>query len=265
MSPYLAEFIGTAVLLYFGNSTNATTTLKYSYGQNSGWIVTTVGWGLAVTFGIYAAGQFSGAHINPAVTISLAISGDFEWMKVPGYILAQVLGGIFGATLTWLQYLPHWRKTEDQGAKLGIFCTAGAIDQKPANLVSEMLGTMILILGLLMIGANVFADGLNPLVVGGLIVVIGMAQGGSTGYAINPARDFGPRLAHFILPIAGKGDSKWSYAWIPIVGPIIGGGAGAGIYAIAFKGVHNALGYVCIGILLIATIYAVIDESKKQA
>lgn len=264
MSPYLAEFIGTAVLMYFGNSINATTTLKYSYGQNSGWIVTTIGWGLAVTFGVYAAGQISGAHINPAVTTSLAIAGEFDWAMVPGYILAQVLGAMLGATLTWLQYLPHWRKTEDQAAKLGVFCTAGAIDQKPANLVSEMLGTMALIFGLLMIGANVFAEGLNPLVVGGLIVVIGMAQGGSTGYAINPARDFGPRLAHFLLPIAGKGKSNFPYAWIPILGPIIGGGAGAALYQYAFDGKYSVVGFSCVTLVLVSIIYAIVDEQKRQ-
>ncbi|MFT7055655.1 MAG: glycerol uptake facilitator protein, partial [Roseivirga sp.] len=177
MSVYLAEFIGTAVLLFFGNAINAATTLNFSYAKGSGWIVTTIGWGLAVTFGIYAVGEISGAHLNPAVTFGLAIAGDFEWALVPGYIFAQVLGAMLGATFTWLQYLPHWRKTEDQGAKLGVFCTSGAIDQKGSNLVSEILGTMVLVFGLLMIGANTFTDGLNPLVVGGLIVVIGMAQG----------------------------------------------------------------------------------------
>lgn len=264
MSPYLAEFIGTAVLLYFGNSINALTNLKHSYGHQSGWIITCIGWGLAVTFGVYASGEISGAHINPAVTTSMAIAGEFEWAKVPGYLLAQVLGAIVGATLTWLQYLPHWRKTEDQGAKLGVFCTSGAIDQKPANLLSEMLGTMILILGLLMIGANDFADGLNPLVVGGLVTLIGMAQGGSTGYAINPARDFGPRLAHFLLPIAGKGKSNWGYAPIPIIGPILGGGAAVGIYALAYDGESNMGGLILLGMLVLVAIYAIIDESKRN-
>jgi len=263
MSVYLAEFIGTAILLYFGNSVNAATTLNFSYAKGSGWIITTIGWGLSVTFGIYAVGTISGAHINPAVTTSLALAGEISWNIVPGYILAQVLGGVFGATLAWLQYLPHWGKTEDQGAKLGVFCTAGAIDQRSANLVSEMLGTMILIVGLMMIGANEFTEGLNPLVVGGLITLIGMAQGGSTGYAINPARDFGPRLAHFLLPIKGKGGSKWDYAWVPVVGPIIGGGAGAALYYLVFKGGTNILGWVAIGLMLAAIFYAIFVESKK--
>ncbi len=263
MSIYLAEFIGTAVLLYFGNSVNAATTLNHSYAKDSGWIITSLGWGLAVTFGIYAVGQISGAHLNPAVTISFAIAGETDWNVVPGYILAQVLGAMFGATLTWLQYLPHWRKTEDQGAKLGVFCTSGAIDQKSSNLVSEILGTMVLIFGLMMIGANEFTEGLNPLVVGGLIVIIGMAQGGSTGYAINPARDFGPRLAHFLLPIKGKGDSNWSYSWIPIVGPILGGGTGAALYYLAFKDGSHFLGWISIALTLVAIIYAIVEESKK--
>lgn len=263
MSVYLAEFIGTAILLYFGNGINAATTLNHSYAKDSGWIVTTIGWGLAVTFGIYAVGQISGAHLNPAVTIGLAIAGEAEWNIVPGYIAAQVLGAMLGATLTWVQYLPHWGKTEDQGAKLGVFCTSGAIDQKGSNLVSEMLGTFVLVFGLMMIGANEFTEGLNPLVVGGLIAIIGMAQGGSTGYAINPARDFGPRLTHFLLPIKGKGDSNWSYSWIPIAGPILGGGTGAALYYLAFKDGTNVLGWACIGLALLAIIYAIIEESKK--
>lgn len=263
MSVYLAEFIGTAILLYFGNSVNAATTLNFSYAKGSGWVITTIGWGLSVTFGIYAVGSISGAHINPAVTTSLALAGELEWSLVPGYMIAQVFGGIFGATLAWLQYLPHWGKTEDQGAKLGVFCTSGAIDQKGANLVSEMLGTMILIIGLMMIGANEFTEGLNPLVVGGLITLIGMAQGGSTGYAINPARDFGPRLAHFLLPIKGKGGSNWGYSWIPIVGPIIGGGAGAALYYLVFNGGTNTLGWLAIAATLAAIFYAIFEESKK--
>lgn len=263
MSVYIAEFIGTAILLYFGNSINAATSLNHSYAKDSGWIITTIGWGLAVTFGIYAVGQISGAHLNPAVTVSLAIAGELEWNLVAGYILAQVLGAMLGATLTWIQYLPHWRKTEDQGTKLGVFCTSGAIDQKGSNLVSEMLGTMVLIFGLMMIGANEFTEGLNPLVVGGLIAIIGMAQGGSTGYAINPARDFGPRLMHFLLPIKGKGDSNWSYSWIPVVGPIAGGGAGAALYYISFKEGTNTLGWICIAVTFIAIAYAIVEESRK--
>lgn len=263
MSVYLAEFIGTAILLYFGNSINAATSLKFSYAKDSGWIITTIGWGLSVTFGIYAVGQISGAHLNPAVTTSLAIAGEIEWDIVPGYILAQVLGAMLGALLTWIQYLPHWGKTEDQGTKLGVFCTSGAIDQKGSNLVSEIMGTMVLIFGLLMIGANEFSQGLNPLVVGGLIATIGMAQGGSTGFAINPARDFGPRLMHFLLPIKGKGGSNWAYSWIPVAGPVLGGGTGAALYYLAFKDGSHWLGWVCIAVTALAIIYAMIEESRK--
>ena len=263
MSVYLAEFVGTAILLYFGNSVNAATSLEHSYAKNSGWVITTLGWGLSVTFAVYAIGQISGGHINPAVTVSLAVAGEFDWAQVPGYVAVQILGGVTGATLAWLQYLPHWGKTEDPATKLGVFSTNGAIPQKGANLVSEMLGTLALIMGLMFIGSNQFADGLNPLVVGGLIVLIGMAQGGSTGYAINPARDFGPRLAHFLLPIKGKGDSNWAYSWIPIAGPIIGGGAGAALYHQIFKEGTNLIGWACIALTLIAIFYAVLEESRK--
>lgn len=263
MSIYIAEFIGTAILLYFGNSINAATSLNHSFAKDSGWIITTIGWGLSVTFGIYAVGEISGAHLNPAVTTSMAIAGEIEWDIVPGYIIAQTLGAMFGALLTWIQYLPHWGKTEDPKTKLGVFCTSGAIDQKGSNLVSEMMGTMVLIFGLLMIGANEFSEGLNPLVVGGLIAVIGMAQGGSTGFAINPARDFGPRLMHSILPIKGKGDSNWSYSLIPVAGPILGGGTGAALYYLAFKEETHWLGWVCIAATAVAIIYAILEESRK--
>ena len=264
MSVYLAEFVGTAILLYFGNAINAATTLNHSYAKDSGWVITTIGWGLAVTFGVYAVGSISDGHLNPAVTVSLAIAEEFEWNQVPGYILAQVLGAMTGAFFAWLQYLPHWGKTEDPGAKLGIFCTSGAIPAKGSNLVSEILGTMVLIFGLMFIGTNDFADGLNPLVVGGLIVVIGMAQGGSTGYAINPARDFGPRLMHFLLPIKGKGDSNWAYSWIPVVGPLAGGGMGAALYYLIFKEGTSILGWGCIALCALAVVYAIYEEYSKQ-
>lgn len=165
----------------------------------------------------------SGAHLNPAVTLGLAFVGDFPWKEVPSYILGQMIGAFLGAVLVFLHYLPHWKETEDQGAKLGVFSTGPAIPNTFANLFSETLGTFVLVLGLLAIGANKFTDGLNPLVVGFLIVAIGISLGGTTGYAINPARDLGPRIAHFVLPIAGKGSSNWKYAWIPVLGPALGG------------------------------------------
>lgn len=227
---FLAEMMGTALLILLGDGVVAGVLLKHSKAFNSGWIVITVGWALAVTFGVYLAGQISGAHINPAVTISMAAGGAFPWSDVPVYLAGQFLGAFLGAVMVYLQYLPHWSETEDQGLKLGIFCTAPAIRHTTANLLSEMIGTFVLMFGLMAIGANKFADGLNPLVVGGLVLAIGVSLGGTTGYAINPARDLGPRIAHALLPIHGKGGSDWGYAWIPVVGPIIGGTLGVLTY-----------------------------------
>lgn len=230
MSPYLAEFIGTMILIILGDGVVASTLLKHSKGENAGWIVIVISWGIAVALAIYAVGEYSGAHINPAVTIALAINGSFPWHDVVPYCIAQLLGAFTGAVIVWIHYLPHWKLTEDQGAKLAVFCTAPAVRNTAFNFISEFIGTMFLIFGLLFIGANSFAEGLNPLVVGALISAIGFGLGGTTGFAINPARDLGPRLAHFILPVAGKGSSDWSYSWIPIFGPISGGVAGALFY-----------------------------------
>ncbi|HEY5690319.1 MAG TPA: MIP/aquaporin family protein [Cyclobacteriaceae bacterium] len=230
MSPYVAEFIGTMLLIILGDGVVASTLLKQSKGENAGWIVIVLTWGMAVALAIYAVGAYSGAHINPAVTIALAVNGSFPWQDVPGYCLAQLLGAFVGAVVVWIHYLPHWKQTEDKGLKLAVFCTAPAIKSTTSNFISEFIGTLILIFGLLFIGANQFADGLNPLIVGALISTIGFSLGGPTGFAINPARDLGPRLAHFILPIAGKGHSDWSYSWIPVLGPISGGIAGALLY-----------------------------------
>ncbi len=234
MTPFLAEIIGTMLLIIFGGGVVAGVVLKKSKAENSGWIVITVGWGLAVALAVYATGNFSGAHLNPAVTIGLASIGQFPWADVPGYIVAQFIGAIIGAAVVWLHYLPHWEATDDQAAKLAVFSTGPAIRHTFGNLMSEIIGTFILVLGILAIGANQLADGLNPLLVGLLIVAIGVSLGGTTGYAINPARDLGPRIAHAILPIAGKGSSDWGYAWIPVVGPIIGGVLGALFYAKVF-------------------------------
>ncbi len=242
MSAFLGELIGTMILIIFGGGVVAGVVLKETKSENSGWIVITMGWGLGVATAVYAVGGISGAHINPAVTVGLALIGEFSWSQVPSYIAAQMIGAFIGATLVWLHYYPHWIATQDQEAKLAVFSTGPAIRHKPANLFSEILGTFVLVLGLLAIGANAFTEGLNPLIVGFLIVVIGLSLGGTTGYAINPARDLGPRIAHFLLPIAGKGSSDWKYAWVPVVGPIIGGGLGALFYAAAFEGiVYSAL------------------------
>jgi len=264
MNIYLAEFIGTALLILIGCGVNAGVSLSKSYAQNSGWIVIAIGWGLAVTFAIYAVGSISGAHINPAVTLGLAIAGEFSWSLVPGYVFAQVLGAGFGATLVWLQYLAHWKKTADSATKLGVFSTSPAVPSTFANLFSEMLATFVLLFGLMFIGANNFTEGLNPLVVGILIVSIGLSLGGTTGYAINPARDLGPRIAHFLLPISGKGDSNWKYSWIPVAGPIIGGMLGSLTYLILFKSIMNPVYYALLGIALIIIIMAVYEQKKNE-
>lgn len=232
MNTFLAELLGTALLILLGNGVVAGVVLKDTKNENSGWLVITIGWALAVTFAIYAVGGISGAHINPAVTIALAATGQFAWADVPVYLLAQFLGAMLGATLVYLHYLPHWERTTDPGAKLAVFCTAPAVRHTPGNVISEFLGTFVLMFGLSAIGTNNFAEGLNPLVVGALILAIGHSLGGTTGYAINPARDLGPRIMHAILPIPGKGGSDWGYAWIPVVAPILGGICGAVAYRI---------------------------------
>ena len=235
MNVYLAEFLGTLILILLGDGVVAGVLLRGSKSENAGWLTIVVGWGLAVALAIFAVGNISGAHINPAVTIALAYAGDFPWDQVAGYILAQFAGAFVGAILVWIQYYPHWKQTENQADKLAIFSTGPAIRNMFSNLISEVLATAVLVLGLLFIGANKFAEGLNPLVVGLLIIAIGLSMGGTTGFAINPARDLGPRIAHFILPIAGKGKSDWSYSWIPVVGPIIGGLLGATVYLSLFN------------------------------
>lgn len=223
-SMYLAEFIGTAFLLLLGNGINMTLSLNKSYGKGGGWMVTCFGWGLAVTMAAYLTGWVSGAHLNPALSIALALSGRMEWFLVPGYIIAQILGACFGAILAYLVYKDLMDEEPNPGVKLGVFATGPAIDHKPWNVVTEIMGTAILIVGILAIGygRNMVQPGITPLIVGLLICVIGMSTGGATGFAINPARDLGPRIAHQILPIKGKGGSNWQYAWVPIIGPIIG-------------------------------------------
>jgi len=246
MNPYLAEFVGTAILVLFGDGVVANVILNKSKGQGSGWIVITTGWGLAVMIAVYAVGTISGAHLNPAVTLGLAYIGKFSWALVPGYIVSQMAGALFGATLVWLVYLPHWKETPEPASKLAVFCTAPAIRSTLPNLFCEIIGAAALLFGVLSIpsGNNLsgpgWATGFGPMLVGLLVFAIGLSLGGPTGYAINPARDLGPRLAHAILPIAGKGDSDWSYAWIPVVGPIIGGILGACVYQLLYLplGIH---------------------------
>jgi len=256
MSAFLGELIGTALLIVLGGGVCAGVSLKKSFAKDSGWIVITLGWGLAVAISVYAVGSISGAHLNPAVTLALAFKGSFPWSQVPEYIAAQMIGAMIGATIVYLHYLPHWKETEDPGTKLGVFATGPAIPNTFANLLSELIGTFILVFGILAIGSNKFADGLNPFIVGFLIVSIGLSLGGTTGYAINPARDLGPRIAHFLLPITGKGGSNWKYAWIPVVGPALGGSLAGLFYQIIFEGKHNSaiiyVGIVTVGILIVS-------------
>ena len=258
----LGEIIGTAVLILFGCGVVAGVNLTKTKSNGGGWVVVTFAWGLAVTMGIYAGGQLSGAHLNPAVTLGFAAIGQTEWSDVPIYIIGQMIGAFIGAALVLFHYLPHFRATEDQATKLGVFSTAPAISNTFSNLLSEVIGTFILVFGLLFIGANNFTEGLNPLVVGLLIVVIGMALGGTTGYAINPARDLGPRLVHALLPVPGKGSSDWGYAWIPVVGPIIGGVLGAYSYQALFNN-EFSIGFwasVVIFVVIIALSFTTKDK-----
>lgn len=265
MSPFWGEVIGTMIIIVFGAGVGAGTSLTKSYAKDSGWIVITIAWGLAVTLGVFAVGSISGAHLNPAVTIGLALNGTFAWGDVPGYILAQMIGAIIGATLVFLQYLPHWKATNDPGTKLGVFSTSPAIPHTFSNLLSEMIGTFMLVLGLLYIGANEFTKGLNPFAVGLLIIAIGMSLGGTTGYAINPARDLGPRIAHFLLPIPGKGPSNWGYAWIPVVGPILGGSLGAVFYKYMFSGSISTSFWVVLVANIVVLVLAYVLGEKKQS
>jgi len=236
MNVFTAELVGTALLILLGDGVVAAVLLKKSKAEASGWIVITTGWGLAVALAVYVVGHISGAHINPAVTLALAVSGKLAWGLVPQYIGGQMLGAFLGAVLVWLTYLPHWRETPEQDIKLGVFCTAPAIRNLPANVLTEAIGTFVLVFVVLALGANNPAaqSGLTPLLVGFLVWSIGLSLGGSTGYAINPARDLAPRIAHAILPIPNKGGSDWSYSWVPVVGPIIGGIIGALAYGWLF-------------------------------
>jgi glycerol uptake facilitator protein len=245
MEQYVAEFVGTMILIILGDGVVAGVLLRNSKAENSGWIVITFGWAMAVAVAVYCVGRISGALINPAVTLGFATLELFGLADIPlftlsdtiPYIIAQFLGAFVGAVIVWLAYLPHWRETEDAGLKLGVFSTAPAIYNTPANLITEIVGTFVLVFGVLGISTNavavggtpgaVIASGINPLLVGLIVLGIGLSLGGPTGYAINPARDLGPRIAHAILPIDGKGGSDWGYSWIPVVGPIIGGILGA--------------------------------------
>ncbi len=225
-SPFLGEFLGTLILILLGDGVVAGVLLKRSKGENAGWVAITAGWAFAVTFGVFVSVACGGrdAFLNPAFTLGAAVaSGNYSKLAI--YIPAQFLGAICGAILVWLQYLPHWKETTDPDFKLGIFCTAPAIRNTLANLISEIIGTFVLVFVAVSMSAKAIgamAPGIGAYLVGILVWAIGLSLGGTTGYAINPARDLGPRIAHFILPIPGKRDSDWSYAPIPVVGPLIG-------------------------------------------
>lgn len=224
MSSFLGEFIGTALLIILGDGVVANVVLNKTKGHNSGWIVISFGWGIAVFVGVYVAAAASGAHLNPAVTVAFATAKDFPWEKVPVYIGAQMLGAITGAIIVWLAYRQHFNETDDANSKLAVFCTAPAIRSPLNNLITEIIGTFVLVFGVLFIAAPQNTLGaLDALPVALLVLGIGLSLGGPTGYAINPARDLGPRIAHFILPIPNKRNSDWNYAWIPVVGPALGG------------------------------------------
>ena len=245
MTPFIAELLGTSLLILLGNGVVANVVLSGTKGHNSGWIVITTGWAMGVYVGVLVAGPYSGAHINPAVTISLAIAGLFEWSQVPIYILAQFLGAMLGTFLVWVMYRDHYKLSEDRNGIMATFCTAPAIRNLPVNLISEIIGTFVLLFAVFYIVSpelsiehqNVkFGLGsLGAIPVTFIVWVIGLSLGGTTGYAINPARDLGPRIVHALLPMKNKRDSDWGYSWIPVVGPIIGGSLAAILFLLFQK------------------------------
>lgn len=235
----LFEFIGTAILVLFGDGVVASNLLKKSKGENGGWVVVTIAWGLAVMLGVFISGPYSGAHLNPAVTLGLAAAGTFSWSLVVPYIVAQMLGGFTGAVLVYLYYKDHYDATDDPAAKLATFCTAPAIRNYGRNLFSEIVGTFMLVFVILALSidgntSEVGMGALGAFPVAMLIIALGMSLGGTTGYAINPARDLAPRIAHAILPIEGKGFNDWEYSWVPVAGPIIGGFIAAALYCLIY-------------------------------
>lgn len=233
MLPYIGEFLGTMILILLGDGVVANVCLNKSGMKGAGSVQITIAWGLAVMLPAFIFGTASGAHFNPALTLALAIDGSFKWIMVPGYILAQFAGAFVGAILVYLLFKDHFDATEDKGTKLGVFCTSPSIPNKPRNILSEAIGTFVLVFAIKGLSqVNGLVPGADKLLVFGIIVAVGMSLGGLTGYAINPARDLGPRLAHALLPIKDKGSSNWGYAVVPLVGPIIGGVVAVLIYGI---------------------------------
>lgn len=237
MSEYLGEFIGTAMLIALGHGINANMDLQKTKGSGTGWLMMCFGWGFTVALCIYSVGHISGAHINPAVTIAMAISGEFDSALVPGYIVAQFAGAIVGALIMTVVYWSHFQATKDPNQVRAVYATSPAIPNPTLNVIAEGAGTFFLVFGILAIVENtnkaeaatqsLLSVGINPLLIGLLVAVIGLGLGGPTGFAINPARDLGPRLVHALLPVPNKSHSNWGYAWVPVVGPILGGIAGA--------------------------------------
>jgi glycerol uptake facilitator protein len=229
------EIVGTALLILLGDGVVAAVLLNKSKAQNSGWIVITWGWAMAVMIAVYSVGQFTGAHLNPAVTVGFWVAGTIDGGDVPKYLIGEFVGAFIGAALVLASYWDHFRETEDPGLKLAVFSTGPAIRNYPMNVVTEIIGTFVLVYGVLsMLVANkagtfMIAGG-QPLIVGLLVLGIGLSLGGPTGYAINPARDLGPRIAHAILPVPGKGPSDWAYSWVPVIGPLIGGVIAGAMY-----------------------------------
>ncbi|MBS1526963.1 MAG: aquaporin family protein [Bacteroidetes bacterium] len=238
MTPLMAEFLGTMLLILLGDGVVANVVLNDTKGNNSGWIVITTAWGLAVFVGVTVAGPYSGAHLNPAVTIGLAIAGKFPWASALSYIAAQLLGAMAGSFLVWVMYYNHFQRTNNPGLVLAVFCTGPAVRNYVSNIASEIIGAFVLIIGVLYITGAQITPTQTPVGLGSVgalpialfVWVIGLSLGGTTGYAINPARDLGPRIMHAILPIKSKGTSDWAYAWIPVFGPVIGAVIAACLY-----------------------------------
>jgi len=235
MSSYFAEFLGTAMILLFGSGVVSNVLLNQTKGNNSGWIVITFGWAIGVFTGVFIAAPYSGAHLNPAVTIALVLAGKFSIALLPGYIFSQILGAMFGSFLVWVAYRKHFDVTTDAEAKLAVFCTTPNIRSYWHNFLTESIGTFVLILAVLYMAAPEIGLGsINALPVALVVLGLGLSIGGPTGYAINPARDFGPRMLHYLLPIQNKANSDWSYAWVPILGPV----AGASLAALLYLGLN---------------------------
>ncbi|HFK6077472.1 TPA: MIP/aquaporin family protein [Streptococcus pyogenes] len=232
MMNFTGELLGTFILVLLGDGVVSACILNKTKAQNSGWIAIVLGWGIAVTVAVYISGFMSGAHLNPAVTLAMAAIGSLPWSQVVTYLVAQFLGAMLGALVLYLHYYPHWNETKDAGTILACFSTGPAIRHTWSNLFGEALGTAVLVITVMAIGPNKVAAGFGPIIVGFVVMAVGSSLGATTGYAINPARDLGPRIMHALLPIPNKGDSDWSYAWIPVLGPILGGVVGALIYQV---------------------------------